>query len=73
MDTLQQILNNVLASVQRVTLENLIAKKLKGQGAKFPRTLPRQLAEHILSGSEQVFKFRRRTQLKVLRAVSITS
>lgn len=66
MDTLQQILNNVLASVQRVTLENLIAKKLKGQGAKFPRTLPRQLAEHILSGSEQVFKFRRRTQLKDL-------
>jgi len=34
MDTLQQILNNVLASVPRVTLENLIAKKLLGQGAK---------------------------------------
>lgn len=62
MDVLQQTLNDATASVPRLTLEKLIKKKLQLQGAKFPTTLPRKLAEHILSGSEEPFRYRGRTQ-----------
>jgi hypothetical protein len=62
MDVLQQTLDNVIASVPRLTLEKLIAKKLRRQGAKFAKSLPRKLAEHMLSGSEEPFQFRGRTQ-----------
>ncbi len=64
MDVLQQTLNDAMASVPRLTLENLIAKKLQRQGAKFAKTLPRKLAEHILSGREEPFRYRGRTQPK---------
>jgi hypothetical protein len=36
-------------------LEKLILKKLRAQGVKFPEALPRQLAEHILSGTSEPF------------------
>jgi hypothetical protein len=52
--------------VPRLTLEKLIEQKLRRQGAKFPKTLPRKLAEHILSGSDQPFRYRGRTQPKNL-------
>ena len=41
MDVLQQTLNKVLATLPTLTLEGLIAKKLRGQGVKFPKTLPK--------------------------------
>jgi hypothetical protein len=65
-NVLQQSLNDVVASVPRLTLEKLIAKKLQHQRAKFPKTLPRKLAEHILSGSEEPFRYRGRTLPKDL-------
>jgi hypothetical protein len=57
MDVLQQALNNAVASLPSLTLERLIAKKLRRQGATFPRTLPRKLAEHILSGAAAPFRY----------------
>ena len=64
MDILQQTLNSVVASLPTLTLERLIAKKLHDQGAKVPKTLPRRLAEHILRGSAEPFRYRGRTQAK---------
>jgi hypothetical protein len=64
MDVLQQILNDVMASVPRLTLEKTILKKLQHQGVQFPKTLPRKLAEHILSGNQEPFQYRGRTQPK---------
>jgi hypothetical protein len=66
MDIMEQILNDAMASVPRLKLEKLILKKLKSQGAKFPRTLPRRLAEHVLSGTERPFQFRARPKYKDL-------
>jgi hypothetical protein len=62
MDILHQTLNQVLASLPTLTLENLIAKKLRGQGAKFPKRLPAKLAAHILSGNAEPFRDGGRTQ-----------
>jgi hypothetical protein len=64
MEVLQQILNKVVTSVPTMTLERLIAKKLRGQGAKFPKALPGKLAEHMLSGTAEPFRYSGRTQLK---------
>jgi hypothetical protein len=57
MDVLQQTLNKVLATLPAVTLEKLIARKLRAQGARFPKTLPAKIAQHILSGSPEPFHF----------------
>lgn len=64
MEVLQRTLNNVVASAPTLTLERLIAKKLRSQGAQFPKALPRKLAEHILSGTAEPFRYNGRTRLK---------
>jgi hypothetical protein len=51
MDVLQQALHSTIATLPAVMLEKLVAKKLGDQGVKFPKTLPRKIAEHILSGA----------------------
>lgn len=45
-------------------LEKIISKKLGDQGVKFPKTLPRKIAEHILSGTAEPFCHVGRTQPK---------
>jgi hypothetical protein len=62
MDILHQTLNQVLASLPALTLENLIAKKLRGQGVKVPKRLPAKLAAHILSGNAEPFRDGGRTR-----------
>lgn len=49
MDVLQQALHKAIAILPAVMLEKLVSKKLGDQGVKFPKTLPRKVAEHILS------------------------
>jgi hypothetical protein len=66
MDVLQQILNNAMASVPRLTLEKLIVKKLRAQRERFAKKLPRNLAEHILSGRKEPFRHWGRTEPKNL-------
>jgi Family of unknown function (DUF5677) len=64
MDVLERALHNVIASVPAFMLEKLISKKLTDQGVKFAKTLPRKLAEHILSGAEEPFHHGGRTEPK---------
>jgi hypothetical protein len=61
MEVLQQTLNKVMA-LPTSMLERLISKKLRAQGVKFPKTLPTKLAEHILSGAPEPFRYAGRTQ-----------
>jgi len=55
MDALQQALNQVMASLPELFLENLISKKLRDQGITAPKTLSGKLAKHILSGNSEPF------------------
>lgn len=64
MDVLQQALHKAIATLPTVMLEKLVAKKLGDQGVKFPKTLPRKVAEHILSGAAEPFSFSGRTKLQ---------
>lgn len=64
MDVLQQALHKAIASLPALMLEKLISKKLRDQGVKFPKTLPRKIAEHILSGTTEPFRHAGRTQPK---------
>jgi len=64
MDVLQQALHKAIASLPAVMLEKLISKKLRDQRGKFPKKLPRKLAEHILSGTAEPFRHVGRTQPK---------
>jgi hypothetical protein len=63
-DVLQQAVHNSIASLPAVMLEKLLSKKLRDQGVNFPKTLPRKLAEHILSGATEPFRHAGRTQPK---------
>ena len=62
MDVLQQALHKAIATLPTVVLEKLVAKKLGEQGVKFPKTLPRKVAEHVLSGAAEPFCFDGRTE-----------
>jgi hypothetical protein len=56
-DTLQQAVEDGLASIPVALLENQILMKLKQQIARPPRELARKIAEHVLSGSTEPFVF----------------
>jgi hypothetical protein len=62
MDVLQQALHKAIATLPVAMLEKLVAKKLGDQGVKFPKTLPRKFAEHVLSGAAEPFCFEGRTE-----------
>jgi hypothetical protein len=62
MDVLQQALHKAIATLPAVMLEKLVAKKLGDQGVRFPKALPRKLAEHVLSGAAEPFCFDGRTR-----------
>ena len=64
MDVLEQAFHKALASFPVLMLEKLISRKLGDQGVKFSKTLPRKIAEHILSGTEEPFCRAGRTQPK---------
>ena len=64
MNTLHETLNRVVASLPELFLEKLITQKLKIQGITAPKTLPRKLAKHILSGSGDPFRYRGKTTPK---------
>jgi hypothetical protein len=64
MDALERALHKVIASVPALMLEKLISRKLAGMGVRFPKTLPRKIAEHILSGTEEPFRYAGRTRPK---------
>lgn len=61
MDVLQQALHEAITSVPVLMLEKLILRKMRAQGVKFPKTLPRQLAAHLLTGTTEPFHYRGRT------------
>ncbi len=62
MDILQQSLEQALATMPALFLENLIARKLNEQGIKATKGLLAKLARHALSGNGRPFRFRRGTQ-----------
>jgi len=45
-------------------LEKLVSRKLRDQGAKVPKTLPRKISQHILSGTAEPFRHAGRIQPK---------
>jgi hypothetical protein len=53
-----------VAALPELLLEKLITRKLTSQGIIAPKTLPRKLAKHILSGSSDPFRYRGRTTPK---------
>lgn len=60
MDSLQQSLEDVIASLPALVLEQAISNKLKQQGVAPTKALSEKLAKHILSGNNQAFKYRGR-------------
>jgi hypothetical protein len=52
-DTLQQAVEDGLASIPVTLLEHQISKKLKQQTAKPPKGFARKIAEHVLSGTKE--------------------
>jgi len=46
------------------THEKLTSRNLRDQGVKLPKTLPRKLSQHILSGTAEPFSHAGRTQPK---------
>ncbi len=62
MDILQQSLEQALATMSALFLENLIARRLDEQGIKATKGLSTKLAKHALSGDSKPFRFRRGTQ-----------
>ena len=51
----QQALDEAVSNLPALFLEDRITKKLKQQGVKAPKGLSRQIAEHLLSGSNEPF------------------
>jgi hypothetical protein len=60
MDTLQQLLNQVLEGVPAILLQKLISNKLEKQGISLSADLSKKLAQHILSRTGKPFKYRSR-------------
>jgi hypothetical protein len=58
MSELQKELRSVMATLPQRFLEQMIEKKLRDQGATFPKVLPKKIAMWLLSGSDHPFKFK---------------
>jgi hypothetical protein len=58
MDALQETLEQAATEVpKQIILEKIIYKKLEKQGLKAPKAISRKLAQHILSGNTEPFKY----------------
>jgi Family of unknown function (DUF5677) len=57
MEELQEIFETTLKQVPRLALERRLAEKMKEAGLPVAETTLSKAAEHILSGSREVFKF----------------
>ena len=66
-DTLQQAVEDSLASIPVAFLEHQISKKLKQQIVRPPKGLARKIAEHVLSGSAEPFVFEHAAQRKNIK------
>lgn len=60
MGVLQQSLEEAIAQLPAIVLENLLAEKLKERGIGPTRSLPRKLARHILDGNNGSYTHRSR-------------
>jgi hypothetical protein len=57
-DTLHQLLEQVVADLPKSLLETLISKKLGEQGISAAKGLGRRLAAHVLSGNNEPFRYK---------------
>jgi Family of unknown function (DUF5677) len=60
MDVLQEALIEAITSLPEHFLEKLISKKLQDQAITAPKSLPRKIAKHLLSGTPEPFRYRGR-------------
>jgi Family of unknown function (DUF5677) len=57
MDVLQEVLNEAIAELPALFLQNLISKKLHEKGITPPKGLLQKIAEHFLAGNRGPFRY----------------
>ena len=63
METLQQAIEKLAEAIPSLFFEKLISKKLEAQGITASKKLSKKIAEHLLSRSNEPFKYRSRKPL----------
>jgi hypothetical protein len=64
MNVLQQSIETVVQTIPVLFLEKLITQKLQEQGITPTRKLSHEIAKHIVSGSDEPFRYRGRTDAR---------